>query len=111
MAVWDELKSTNLLYWVMGNLGSQEYWSKKGTKYDKWTNNNFCDSQKALRAIEHLCLYKKNRFLKGSIYEKAKKLKSNKYLITIWWIPNHLGLVDNKKANKVAKNRTEKEGQ
>lgn len=71
----------------------------------------FCDSQKALRVIEHLCLHKKNQFLKGSIYKKAKELKSNKHLIIIRWIPNHLGLVDNKKANKVAKNRTEKEGQ
>lgn len=41
------------------------------------------DSQENLRAIEHLLLHKKNRFLRGSIYKTTKKLESNKHHITI----------------------------
>ena len=35
----------------------------------------FCDSQKALRAIEHSPYHKENRFLRGLIYGKVKSLK------------------------------------
>ncbi len=63
----------------------------------------FCEPQEALRAIEHLPSHKRNRFLRGSIYEKTKKLESNKHHVTIRWIPSHLGLVGNERADKAAK--------
>ena len=71
----------------------------------------FCDSQEALRAIEHPPSHKRNRFLRGSIYEKTKKLESNKHHVTIRWIPSHSGLVGNERADKAAKNRAERGGQ
>ena len=43
----------------------------------------FCDSQKALRVIEHPPSQKRNWFLRDSIYKRTKKLESNKHYITI----------------------------
>lgn len=43
----------------------------------------FCDSQEALRVIEHPPSHKRNRFLRGFIYEKAKRLESNGHHVTI----------------------------
>ena len=71
----------------------------------------FCDFQKALRVIEYPLLQKRNRFLRDSIYKKIKKLESNKHYITIWWISSLSSLVGNKRANKMAKNRVEREEQ
>lgn len=48
----------------------------------------FCDSQEALRAIEHPPSHKRNRFLRGSIYEKTKKLSGGVHLrmfVKIWY--------------------------
>ena len=41
----------------------------------------FCESQKALREIEHSPYHKENRFLRGFIYEKVEELKSNGNLL------------------------------
>ena len=41
----------------------------------------FCDSQKALKAIQHLPFYKKNRFLTGIIYYTAKQLQEQGHFI------------------------------
>ena len=42
-----------------------------------------CDYLETLKTIEHLLLHKRNRVLRGSIYEKIKKLENNRYCITI----------------------------
>ena len=71
----------------------------------------FCDSQEALRTIEHPPSHRNNRFLRGSIYEKTKKLESNKHHVTIRWIPSHSGLAGNERADQAVKNRAERAGQ
>ena len=71
----------------------------------------FCDSQEALRVIEHPPSHKRNRFLRGSIYEKTKRLESNGHHVTIRWIPSHSGIAGNEKADQAAKNRAERGGQ
>ncbi len=71
----------------------------------------FCDSQEALKAIEYPPSHKRNRFLRGFIYDKTKKLKSNRHCVTIRWISSHSGLIGNERANKAAKNRAERGGQ
>lgn len=49
----------------------------------------FCDSQKAIKAIEHPFIYQGNRFLRNSIYQKAKELQHNGHPIAIRWTPSH----------------------
>ena len=68
----------------------------------------FCDSQKALRAIEHSPYHKENRFLRSLIYEKAEKFENNGHYIAIRWIPGHSGIIGNEKADQVARNKAER---
>ncbi len=85
--------------------------AKKTLNITKVPVTVFCDSQEALRVIEHPPLHKRNRFLRGSIYEKTKRLESNGHHVTIRWIPSHSGIVGNEKADQAAKNRAERGGQ
>ena len=68
----------------------------------------FCDSQKALRAIEHSPYHKENRFLR--VHEKFENLESNGHHTTIRWIPSHSGLIGNEKADRAARNKAERWG-
>ena len=70
----------------------------------------FCDSQKALRVIEHSLYHKESRFLKGLIYKKAKKLENNGHYVAIRWIPAHSGLIENEKADKAVRNKAKRGG-
>ena len=70
----------------------------------------FCDSQKALQAIQHPPSHKENRFLRGQIYHKAKKLQNIGHPVVCRWTPGHSGLEGNKRADLMAKNRAEKGG-
>ena len=53
---------------------------------------SFCDSQKALKAIEQPYTPQGNWFLRSLIYQKTQKLQDNGCVITIRWIPSHSGL-------------------
>ena len=70
----------------------------------------FCDSQKALQAIQRPYFHKENRFLRGQIYHRAKILHSTGHPIVCWWIPGHSGLEGNKRADLAAKSRAERGG-
>ena len=70
----------------------------------------FCDSQKALTTIRQPPSQKENRFLRGQIYYKAKKLKTNGHMVVCRWIPGHTGLIGNEKADLAARNKAEKGG-
>lgn len=70
----------------------------------------FCDSQKALKAIQHSLSCKESRFLRGLIYCKAKKLQSNGHSIVFQWIPSYSGLIGNEKADLASKNWAERGG-
>ena len=67
-----------------------------------------CDSQKALRAIEHSPYHKENQFLRSLIHEKAEKFENNGHYIAIRWIPGHSGIIGNEKADQVARNKAER---
>ena len=70
----------------------------------------FCDTQKALNAIQHFSSHKENRFLRGQIYHKAKKLQSKGHSVVFRWVPGHTGLVGNEKADLAARNKAERGG-
>lgn len=70
----------------------------------------FCDSQKALIAIQHATSCNENRFLRNLIYQKAGDLQRNGHLVAIRWIPGHSGLTGNEKADLAAKNRAQRGG-
>lgn len=63
----------------------------------------FCDSQKALQAIQHPPSHKENRFLREQIYHKAKKLQNIGHPVVCRWTPGHSGLEGNKRADLMAK--------
>ena len=70
----------------------------------------FCDSQKTLTTIRQPPSQKENRFFRGQIYYKAKKLKTNGHMVVCRWIPGHTGLIGNEKADLAARNKAEKGG-
>ena len=70
----------------------------------------FCDSQKALTAIQHTLSGKENRYLRGLIYDRARELQKMGHSIVFRWIPAHSGLIGNDKAHIAAKSRAEKGG-
>ena len=70
----------------------------------------FCDSQKALKTIQHPPIHQENRFLRSLIYQKTGELQSNGHSITIRWVPSHSGLLGNEKTNLTAKARAERGG-
>lgn len=67
-------------------------------KCQKRIRNNFSDSKRALN---------ENKFLTSCIDKKGKKLEKHKPCITFWKIPNHSSLIDNEKADQVARNKAE----
>lgn len=66
----------------------------------------FCDSQKAIKAIEHPFIYQGNRFLRNSIYKRPKSSS----ITAIRWTPSHSGLPGNERADLTAKARAETGG-
>lgn len=70
----------------------------------------FYNSQKALTTIRQFFSQKENRLLKKQTYYKAKKLKTNGYIVIYQWISGYTALIRNKKANLAAKNKAEKGG-
>ena len=70
----------------------------------------FCDSQKALIAIQHAPSQRENRYLRGLIYDKARELRESGHSIVFRWIPGHSDLIGNDKAHLAAKSRAEKGG-
>ena len=70
----------------------------------------FCDSQKALKAIQHASSCNENRFLRNLIYQKAGDFQRNGHLVAIRWIPGHPGLTGNEKADLAAKSRAPRVG-
>ena len=71
---------------------------------------NFCDSQKAPKAIAHSPVHQDNRFLKSLIYQKTGELQWDGHSITFQWITSHSGLIGNEKADLAAKNRAKRGG-
>ena len=70
----------------------------------------FCDSQKALTAIQHTPSQRENRYLRGLIYDKARELQEDGHSIVFRWIPAHSDLIGNDKAHLAAKSRAERGG-
>lgn len=60
--------------------------------------------------IKHPSSHNENRFLRGQIYYKAKKLRNNGRSVVCRWVPGHAGLVGNEKADLEARNRAKKGG-
>lgn len=54
----------------------------------------FCDSQKALKAVNRPSSWKESRFMRGMIYLTTKKLDENGNRIAVYWVP---GLLETKK--------------
>lgn len=70
----------------------------------------FCDSQKALKAIQQIDSCNKNRLLRNLIYQNVGKVHCNGHLITIRWIPDHTSLISNKKVDSAARNQVQRRG-
>ena len=70
----------------------------------------FCNSQKTFTTIRQPFSQKENRFFRGQIYYKAKKLKTNGYMVVCRWILGHTDLLGNKKADLAVRNKAEKGG-
>lgn len=70
----------------------------------------FCDSQKALKAIQHSPFYKDNHFLRGIIYHTARQLQEQGHPIAFHWVPAHSGVTGNEKANLAARDRAARGG-
>ncbi len=70
----------------------------------------FCDSQKALKAIQHTPSEKENRYVRDLIYNRARQLQKRGHSIVFRWIPAHSDLIGNDKAHLAAKIRAEKGG-
>ena len=67
----------------------------------------FCNSQKALKTIQHPPNHQENRFL---IYQKTVELQANGHSIAIRWVPSHSGFLENEKVDFTAKARAERGG-
>ncbi len=70
----------------------------------------FCDSQKALTAIQHAPSQGENQHLRDLIYDKARELQEKGHSLEIRWIPAHSDLIGNDKAHLAAKSRAERGG-
>lgn len=68
----------------------------------------FCDSQKALKIIQHPPFHEKNLVLRSLIHQNAGELQSNGHSIAIWWILSYSGLLRNEKADFTPKAPAEK---
>ena len=95
---------------LWGILKALEIASKEMANTEDTPVTIFCDSQKALEAIQHSPSYKENRFLRGIIYRKARTLQENGHPIVLRWVPGHSGLIGNEKANLAVRNRAQRGG-
>lgn len=48
--------------------------------------------------------------MRGIIYHIARQLQEQKYLRAFHWVPAHLGIIKNEKANLTARNKALKGG-
>ena len=93
----------------MGNLGSLGHCNAGILTVDNTFITIFCNSQKAFTTIRQPLSQNENRFLREKIYYKAKKLKTNGYMVVCQSIPGHTGLIRNKKVDLAARNKAKKQ--
>lgn len=70
----------------------------------------FSDSRGALTAIRQSTLCTNSPYLRNLTYQRILDLESNGQVVTIRWIPCHVGFVGHDKADNRAKNKTPKGG-